>query len=254
MGCMCGRFTLTATPEEVEAHFGIAEQLSFPPRYNIAPTQPILLVMAGPPRDPGSNLPDRQSLLVRWGFTPAWSKDPKAMPLLINARSETAAEKASFRAAMRHRRVLVPATGFYEWKRDGTRKSQPWFIRPTGGGIVAFGALMETWAEPGGSEIDTAAILTTTANATLAPIHDRMPVVIRPEDYSVWLDCRTREPRDVAHLLQPVEPGFFETIPVSDKINKVANTGPEVQAPATHEPPEAPKSRPKADDGQFDLF
>ena len=229
---MCGRFTLTATPEEVAALFGLLDLEAFPPRYNIAPTQPILIVTAAPPRPPGSNLPDRQAMLVRWGLIPSWARDPKALPLLINARAETAADKAAFRAAMRHRRVLVPASGFYEWKRTGAKR-QPYFVRPRGGGIVAFAGLMETWHEAGGSEIDTAAILTTDANAELAAIHDRMPVVIHPQDFARWLDCRGQEPRDVADLLRPAEPGFFEAIPVSDRVNKVANTGPEVQTPVT---------------------
>jgi len=251
---MCGRFAFTATPEEVEEFLALLELDDFPARYNIAPTQPILMVIAGEPREPGSNLPGRRSLLVRWGFIPGWAKDPKAMPLLINARSETAAEKASFRAAMRHRRALIPATGFYEWKRDGSKTSQPYFIRPKGGGIVAFGALMETWAEPGGSEIDTGAILTTAANDDIASIHDRMPVVIRPEDFARWLDCRGSEPRDVADLMRPIQPDFFEAIPVSDRVNKVANMGPEIQERvALASVPPAPKA-PVPDNRQMKLF
>ncbi len=225
---MCGRFALAVTPEELAAHFAIIDDLAdFPPRYNIAPTQPILLVIAAPLHEPGSNLPDRRAMLVRWGFIPGWAKDPKALPLMINARAETAIEKPAFRAAMRHRRALVPASGFFEWKRDG-RKSQPFWVRPRGGGIVAFAALMETYAEPGGSEIDTAAILTTHAGYDTAFIHDRAPVVIAPQDYARWLDCRTQEPRDVADLLRPADDGFFETIPVSDRVNKVANIGPDL--------------------------
>ncbi len=247
---MCGRFAIDATPDEIAAHFALADVEDFPARYNIAPTQPILLVIAGSPREPGSNLPDRRSLLVRWGLIPGWAKNPADLPLLINARAETAAEKASFRAAMRHRRALIPASGFYEWRRDGKNKSQPYWIRPKGGGIVAFAGLMETFAEPGGSEIDTGAILTTAANGDIAHIHDRMPVVIKPEDFARWLDCRTQEPRDVADLLQPPEQGLFEAIPVSDRVNKVANTGPELQQrvePALAGDTSLPK-RPAADE------
>lgn len=226
---MCGRFALTATPEEIEALFGVLDFEDFPPLYNIAPTQPVLMVMAGPQREPGSNLPARRSLLVRWGLIPGWAKDPKSLPLLINARSETAAEKAAFKAPMRHRRALLPATGFYEWRREGGKTGQAYYIRPRHGGALAFGALVETWHEPGGSEIDTGAILTTQANEAIAAIHDRMPVVIRPRDYDRWLDCRGQEPRDVADLMEPVEPDFFEAIPVSDKVNKFANTSPDIQ-------------------------
>jgi putative SOS response-associated peptidase YedK len=252
---MCGRFAIDATPEEIASHFALADVEHFPARYNIAPTQPILLVITGNPREPGSNLPERRSLLVRWGLIPAWAKDPADLPLMFNARSETAAHKASFRAAMRHRRALIPASGFYEWRRDGKNKSQPYWIRPRGGGIVAFGGLMETFAEPGGSEIDTGAILTTAANGDIAHIHDRMPVVIKPQDFARWLDCRTLEPRDVADLMQPPEQGLFEAIPVSDKVNKVANSGPELQQRVELPVDEnAPASKKPAGDDQLKLF
>jgi len=241
---MCGRFALTLKPEEVEAFFALMELDDFPPRYNIAPTQPILMVMAGEGGGaPGSNLPDRRALLVRWGLVPAWVKDPKSFPLLFNARSDTALEKNTYKTAMRHRRALVPASGFYEWKRRGKNKAQAYWVRPKGGGLVGFAGLMETWYEPGGSEIDTGAILTTDANADIAHIHQRMPIVIKPEDFSRWLDCRSNEPRDVADLLRPADPGFFEAIPVSDRVNKVANTGPEIQEPVDvgeSEPQEEP--------------
>jgi putative SOS response-associated peptidase YedK len=253
---MCGRFALTATPEQTSAFLGLDGLEAFPARYNIAPTQPILMALASEPRAPGSNLPDRRALLVRWGFVPAWVKDTKTFPLLINARSESAAEKASFRAAMRHRRALVPASGFYEWRQKGGGKGQPYWIRPRHGGLVAFAALMETYAEPGGCEIDTGAIMTTRASADIAPIHERMPVVIEPEHFSRWLNCRTLEPRDVADLLRPAEEGFFEAMPVSDLVNKVANTGPEIQErfvlPDNPEPKEY--GRRKLDDNQMTLF
>ena len=242
---MCGRYALTATPEEIEAIFALLELQVFPPRYNIAPTQPVLMIAAGPPGPEGSNLPDRHAVLVRWGFIPSWARNPKDLPLMINARSETAAEKNSFRAAMRHRRTLVPASGFYEWKRDGKKKAQPYWVRPKGGGVVAFAGLMETWLEPGGSEIDTGAILTTSANNAIRHIHDRMPVVIHSGDFARWLDCRDHEPRDVADLLQPANDDYFEAIPVSDLVNKVANTGPEIQQPVAL--PEADDTPPRTD-------
>ncbi|MCB1381997.1 MAG: SOS response-associated peptidase [Notoacmeibacter sp.] len=258
---MCGRFALTILPDDVAAFFSLAGLDPFPPRYNIAPTQPVLVVTAGPAREPGSNLPDREAVLARWGFLPSWVKDPNEFPLLVNARSETASEKNSFRNAMRHRRVLIPASGFYEWQRAGREKAQPFWIRPTGGGLVAFGGLMETWEGREGSLMDTACILTTSANAQIGAIHDRMPVVIRPEDFSRWLDCRTQEPRDVADLMQPVEPGFFEVVPVSTRVNKVANSGPDIQEPVEVAEPQtaagAPgKAKPpgKGDAGQMSLF
>jgi putative SOS response-associated peptidase YedK len=258
---MCGRFALTATPDQTAAFLGLAEVEQFPARYNIAPTQPVLMAISGPPRAPGSNLPDRRPMLVRWGLIPAWVKDVSEFPLLFNARSEGVIEKASFKAAIRHRRALVPASGFYEWRQArpgeaGGRKGQPYWIRPRHGGLVAFAGLVETYAEPGGSELDTGAILTVEANADIAHIHDRMPVVIAPEDFTRWLDCRGLEPRDVADLLRPAQRDFFEAIPVSDLVNKVANTGPEIQEKGEigPEPEKVKRRKPGADDSQMTLF
>jgi putative SOS response-associated peptidase YedK len=264
---MCGRFSLTATPEEVQELFGLEDIEDFPPRYNIAPTQPILIVAGDRRREEGDNRTDRRALLARWGFIPGWVKDPAEFPLLINARSETAAEKASFRAAMRHRRVLVPASGFYEWHRPpkgSKQKSVPYWIKPRQGGIVAFAGLMETYMSADGAEMDTAAILTVGPNREIAPIHDRMPVVIAPHDFSRWLDCLNQEPRHVSDLMVPAPDDYFEAIRVSDLVNKVSNSGPEIQQPATDaepDPPTAkatkPAAKPKAADpasGQMKLF
>lgn len=253
---MCGRFALQLTPEDIEALFHVADVEPFPARYNIPPTEPIMMVMRDFARGPGSNLPENRVVLVRWGFIPGWAKDPRQLPLLINARSETAIEKATFRAAMRHRRTLVPASGFYEWRRDGASKSQPYWVRPRNGSFVAFGGLMETFAEPGGSEIDTGAILTTASSGEIAAIHDRAPVVIHPKDFARWLDCRNYEPRDVVDLMRPVQPDFFEAIPVSDKVNKVANMGPDLQERVDPMPARpAPKpEKPAEGDGQMRLF
>jgi putative SOS response-associated peptidase YedK len=254
---MCGRFALEASPEAIASHFLIAGLEEFPPRYNIAPTQPILAVTAGPRRAPGSNQPERSALLVRWGLIPGWMKDLSGLPLLINARAETAGTKAAFRAAMRHRRALVPASGFYEWRREGNRTSRPYWVRPRDGGIVAFGAILETFAEPGGSEIDTGAILTTEASADLAAIHGRMPVVIRPEDFSRWLDCAGNEPRDVAGLMRSPPAGLFEAVPVSERVNKVANMGPDLQLrvePPAVAPGAGQEPRAGGAGGQLELF
>ena len=252
---MCGRFALDATAAQLAELFALAELEDFPARFNIAPTQPVLAILNGPARVIGSNLPQRIALLVRWGLIPGWTKDPSDLPAHFNARSETAAEKASFKAAMRHRRVLVPASGFYEWRRDGSKRSQAFWVRPRHGGIVAFAGLMETYAEPGGSEIDTAAILTTAASGDIAHIHDRMPAVIKSEDFEKWLDCRTQEPRDVAHLMRAPEDGFFEAIPVSDKVNKVANTGTDLQERVEPETiAKAPETQKPGQAGQLTLF
>ena len=254
---MCGRYALTAVPGNVAEYFDLHELEGFPARYNIAPTQPILIVISGERQEPGSNLPERRALLVRWGLTPSWVKNPKEFPLLINARAETAVGKASFRAAMRHRRILVPASGFYEWHRPSKEeggKGQAYWVRPRHGGVVAFAGLMETWSSADGSEVDTGAILTSAANGMMASIHDRMPVVIQPQDFSRWLDCKTQEPRDVADLMAPVQEDFFEAIPVSDRVNKVANMGPELQEPVAIQPPTKPPKKRDPDDGQLSLL
>lgn len=253
---MCGRYALSALPEEVREFFGLMELEEFPPRYNIAPTQPIAIVSATAPANEGSNRPDRQALLVRWGLLPAWVKDPGGFPLLFNARSESAAEKAAFRAAMRHRRVLVPASGFYEWRKGPGKgdRAQPFWVKPRHGRIIAFAGLMETYQDASGNELDTAAILTTGANATLRGIHERMPVVIQPEDFSRWLDCRASEPRDVADLLRPIDGDFFEAVPVSDAVNKVANDNGSLQERAPEvETPETTKAS-ASDEDQLSLF
>jgi putative SOS response-associated peptidase YedK len=239
--------------QDVYAFLGVIEGEAFPSRYNIAPTQPILMAAAGAPRQLGSNQPDRQALLVRWGLIPAWAKDPKAIAPLFNARSETASGLASFKAAFRHRRTLVPASGFYEWMKTGESR-QPFFIRPRHGGLIAFAGLMETYADPNGSEIDTGTILTTTASDDLAAFHPRMPVVIQPDDFSRWLDCRTQEPRDVQHLMRAPPPDFFDAIPVSDLVNKVDNTGPEIQERIASSLPRRVAEEPLKDDGQLTLL
>ncbi len=239
---MCGRYTLTMTPEEMKRLFRYPETPNFPPRYNIAPTQPIAVVVA----DHG----ERHFRLVRWGLIPSWVKDPASFSLLINARSETAADKPAFRAAMRHRRCLVPASGFYEWRRDG-REKQAFFLRPRDGRALAFAGVWEHWLGADGSEIDTAAILTSEANHLVAGIHDRMPVAIPEEAFEAWLDTDGRRPQDVRHLLAPAPDELFEAIPVSARVGSVRNDDAAVQSPIgepltldAEETPEAEPDRP----------
>lgn len=253
---MCGRFALLAPPQTVADYFDLVELEDFPPRYNIAPTQPILVVSSADLHDSRSNLPDRKAQLARWAFMPGWVKEPKDFPVIINARSESAISKPSFRAAMRHRRVLIPASGYYEWQREGLdpkAKPQPYFMKPKGGQIFAIAGILETWAGADGSEVDTAALLTTRASHALSPVHDRMPVVIKSEDFGRWLDCRTQEPREVKDLMRPMEDDFFEMIPVSDAVNKVANMGPNLidrVEPNTR----LKEVKPKAEKAQLSLF
>ncbi len=244
---MCGRFSLTATPEEVCALFDFDEIAGFPPRYNIAPTQPILTAML-------DHQGNRSMILVRWGLIPQWVKDPDDFTLLINARSETVAAKASFKSAIRHSRILIPASGFYEWYRpvDKKQPKQAYWITPASGNIVAFGGLMETWTGADGTEIDTGCILTTASNSQIGNIHHRMPVVIKPEDFDLWLDCQNNGPKEIAKLMEPIENGFFNAIAVSDRVNKVANNGPDIQQPA---PQQGSARKHKPDhSSQMDLF
>src|SRR5882724_11953550 len=165
---MCGRYCMTSAPEAVRALFRYPEQPNFPARCNVAPTQPVPIVRMADG--------ERQFALVRWGLLPTWVKDPKGFTLLINARGESVNDKPAFRNAMKRRRCLFPADGFYEWRQEGSAR-RPFHVRRKGGGPMAFAGLWETWMGPNGEEMETAAIVTTTANRTLAPIHDRMPVV-----------------------------------------------------------------------------
>ncbi|RLQ87601.1 SOS response-associated peptidase [Notoacmeibacter ruber] len=245
---MCGRFSLTTSSQRIEDHFDLDTLEAFPPRYNIAPTQPILVVMAGDGYASESVRPVREGRLVRWGLIPSWAKDLADLSLMFNARSETAAEKPAFRGPMRHGRVLVPASGFYEWRRSGG-KPQPFWIYPAAGEVVAFAGIYSAFMAPDGSEIETAAILTTASNESLNPIHDRMPVTISPPDFERWLDCRDGEPRHIADLLRPAPEDFWRAVPVSDRVNKTANMGPELQ----HAVPDDQAPRRDAP-SQIDLF
>lgn len=220
---MCGRYILTATPEELQALFGYLDGEPFPPRYNIAPTQPIAIVRM----ERGA----RRFALVRWGLVPGWVKDPRAFSLLINARSEGIAGKPAFKGAIQYRRCLVPASGFYEWRRGPDKRKQPFLIRPRDGGAMALAGLWETWMGADGSEIDSACIVTTAANQTVAPIHDRMPVIIPPADYDRWLDSRAFPPVAVLDLLQPAPPDLLEAVAVSSRVNAAVNDGPALIEP-----------------------
>ena len=244
---MCGRYSITSPPEAVRAVFGYAEQPNFPPRYNIAPTQPIPLVRTGLRKPEGLQ---REFALARWGLVPGWAKEIGSKPL-INARSETVAEKPSFRAAFRHRRCLLPADGYYEWWRGGDGVPQPYYIRPSQGGLFAMAAIWECWISPDGSELDTVALLTMAANPSLQPIHHRMPCVLPPECWSDWLDCVNTDRKAATSMLLPPRDDFFFATRVSTAVNKVANSGPELQleieAPETPEVPKAPEAEPEPD-------
>lgn len=220
---MCGRYVISSTPAAIKAYFGYGEQPNFPPRYNVAPTQPIPIV-----RLHGGK---RQFALVRWGLIPAWVRDPKTFPLLINARAESVIDKPAYRAAMRRRRCLVPADGFYEWRRIGGRRQAYFVGRKNPGKPLAFAGLWETWTGANGEELDGAAIVTTDANRTLAAIHPRMPVILPPEAFDLWLDCTKVDAKTAAALLSAAREDLLESHEVSTAVNRVANDSEALIAP-----------------------
>lgn len=249
---MCGRYTLTSAPAAIRALFRYDEHPNFPARFNIAPTQPIAIVRMVDGK--------RQFALVRWGLLPSWVKDPAAFSLLINARGESVCDKPAFRAAMKRRRCLIPADGFYEWQAAGKGPKQPFYIHARSGMPLAFAGLWETWMGPNGEEVETAAIVTTVANSTLHPIHDRMPVIVPSEDFNLWLDTANVDAKTAETIIAPAPDDLLEAYPVSTAVNRTANDNPklidriDVSAPKPAAAPRARTKRAKGDDGQGALF
>lgn len=219
---MCGRYWLAAPPSEVARLFGIDVRDNFPPRYNIAPTQPVAIIRQ-------SEMRRREYALARWGFIPEWRKEPETKPL-INARSETAAEKPSFRNAYKRRRCLLPADGFYEWKTERGAK-QPYAIRRPDKEPFAFAGLWETALGPDGGELDTVAILTTAAGPDLRGLYGREPVVIDEENYALWLEADERDLHLVAPMLRARPQGSWKSYPVDPAVGNVRHDGPGLIAP-----------------------
>ena len=224
---MCGRFTLrTPTGELVEQfRLGLAPQLE--PRFNIAPTQRVSTVRIAP--EDGQ----RFLSLMRWGLIPAWSKDPSIGARMINARAETVAEKPAFRAAFKRRRCLVPADGYYEWKKAGSRKL-PHYIRMRDDRPFAFAGLWETWQAADGAEdpIETCTIITTEANELSRPIHDRMPVILGPADFDLWLDPKVLDREKLESLLRPFASAAMIAHRVTTHVNNVRHDDPACVAAA----------------------
>jgi len=223
---MCGRFTLTSTPEALAERFGLDAPPSLSPRFNIAPAQQVLAVRV---RRDGS----RGAELLRWGLVPPWS-DPGQGPPLINARSETAAEKPAFRDAFRARRCIVPASGFYEWADLGGYR-QPYWIAPPDGSLFGIAGLWERWTAPDGGRLESCALLTTAASARIAALHDRMPAILAPEQYALWLDP-AREAAELAGLLAPLPSDALALRPVGTRVNRIENDDPAL-LDAVPEPP-----------------
>lgn len=241
---MCGRFSLTLPVDGIRKLFGFNQIPNLPPRWNIAPTQAVLAVRGahdGP-----------SAFMARWGLIPSWSKDPAIGAKLINARSETVREKPSFKTAFQRRRCLIPADSFYEWKTVAGVK-QPYRIRFEDDGLLAFAGLWERWLGADGSDVETCSIVTTDANATLAPLHHRMPVILDPQAFHTWL---TGPQDEAADLMRPYAgERHLAFYPISRRLNDVRNDDDalweEAALPTEPEPKPEPK---KPSDDQLSLF
>lgn len=220
---MCGRFSLGASATMLASHFNVQEGISWTARYNLAPSQEVVTVVQPPDSA-------REVRRMRWGLIPAWAKDPAIGNQLINARAETVATKPAFRVPLRERRCLIVTDGFYEWEARGRRK-QPWFIRMQDGNPFAFAGLWDHWTDPEGRGVESCTIITTAANDLIRRFHHRMPVILSPRDYDLWLDVRVRDVDRLLPLLTPYPPGEMTAYPVSPLFNNPANDSPACQSP-----------------------
>lgn len=240
---MCGRFAMMVPPARMPLLYGIEDAPEFPPRHNIAPTQPILVVLD----DHGH----RVSRLMRWGLVPGWVKDPRDFPLLANARGETVADKPAFRDALKHGRCIVPASGYYEWRTAPDKRKQPYFVTLSDGQPMALAGLHTIWTGPDGEEVDTVATITVPANTELAFIHDRMPVVIEPRDIDAWLDVRGVGAGEALALVRGLPPGALRFHPVSTRVNSARFDDADLVRPIAPAPAPVATAPPP---GQLDLF
>lgn len=237
---MCGRFTLDEPQEDLVERFAVTEvepSVEVRPRWNIAPTQSILVVTASKEGDV------RRLSTLRWGLVPWWAKDPAIGNRMVNARAETLAESRAYKAAFDKRRCLIPASGFYEWQklaRSGVKrgKSQPFYAQPAEGGVLALAGLWEIWHGEDGDGLRTCTIITTEPNAVLSAVHDRMPVILPPDTWSRWLDPSPLSEEERHGLLVPAREGLLTVGPVGDDVNNARNDGPQLVEPVT--PAESP--------------
>jgi putative SOS response-associated peptidase YedK len=219
---VCGRYRLTAKERWLSEYFSIpAQDLEWAARWNIAPTDEVATIRQD------RHEPKRRFAKMRWGLIPYWAKDASIGAKTINAVSETAAEKSAFRESMRKRRCLIPADGFYEWKQIGPKKGQAYNIGIKDNGLFAFAGLWDRWKGPDGNPIESCTILTTEANSLLKEIHNRMPVILSPADYDVWLDPGVTDPANLTDLLKPFDARLMRAYPVSSTVNSVKNDGPQ---------------------------
>jgi len=224
---MCGRFALYSAAERLEGQFRLPLPFPIAPRYNIAPSQPVLAIRTV--RETGT----REWTHLQWGLVPAWAQDPKIGHRLINARAETLAEKPAFRNALRYRRCIIPADGFYEWRKQGNRK-QPYFIRHREGKLLALAGLWEYWQGADGSELQTCTIITTDANALIRPLHDRMPAILPEDAYERWLEptVQRADAQQWLSLLRPAPDDELIAYPVSLRVNDPTYDAPNLIEPS----------------------
>jgi putative SOS response-associated peptidase YedK len=224
---MCGRFTSLLTPELLAIMYEALAQYDITPRYNIAPTQNVPVVRQ-------SSAGDRYLSSIRWGLVPHWAKDQTRGSTMINARSETVAEKPAFRQAIRSRRCIVPASGYFEWKSTPAGKL-PHYITTRDGSLFSLAGIWESWKTSEGGNLETFSLLTTAANSVMLPIHDRMPVILRPDAFSLWLDCSVNNPRDLEYLYQPFPGDQMQSWQVSKLVNSPAHDSDKCIRPLSEE-------------------
>jgi putative SOS response-associated peptidase YedK len=221
---VCGRFVRFSNADVIGELYGLRGVPTLEPGFNIAPSESVLAIRNNP--DTG----EKEAVTLKWGLVPRWAKDPAIGNKMINARAETAADKPSFRDAMKKRRCLIITDGFYEWRRKPP-PSQPFYFKLVTGGPFTLAGLWERWQDPKGVVLESCAILTTAANGLMAPVHDRMPVIVDPDDYARWLDPGA-DVEKITDLLKPASEPLLESFPVSRAVNSPANNGPDLIAPA----------------------
>jgi len=220
---MCGRFVQYSNPEIYTSHFHLDVVCQATPRYNVAPTQPVLAIRS-------TKEGKRELVPLRWGLVPSWSKGPDSRYSMINARAETVKSKPAYRHAFQHRRCLIPTEGFYEWKAGKGGKT-PFLIRRAGGEPFAMAGLWERWHGPEGDTIESCTIVVTDANELVREIHDRMPVILGREDYAAWLDPGNRDTDGLLARLKPADAAGWKLHPVSRQVNSPRNDGPDLLEP-----------------------
>ena len=217
---MCGCFTLTLPPELLAGIFGLAELPRIEPRYNIAPSQQVAAIRTLADND------HREFVMLKWGLIPSWAKDPSLGHKMINARSESVHEKPAFRQAIRYHRCIIPSSGFFEWEDEGGKKA-PLHIRLKDGSPICFAGLWDQWKSPEGEVVESCSILTTSSNKLIEPLHGRMPVILHPQEFALWLDRTITDPEQLKPLYQPYPADLMKMWPVSPIVNSPRNDSPD---------------------------